>query len=154
GATGVSAIDALPPGITFVSATPSQGSYDPTDGAWTIGAVPNATVVTLVLVGTVTTFAQFTNTASISSFDQVDPDLTNNAASVTVTPQQADVAVGKTVSNATPNVGGTIGFTVIAGNIGPNTATNVTITDPIPAGVTLLSATPSQGTFVPGTGLW
>ncbi|HEY7440658.1 MAG TPA: DUF11 domain-containing protein [Acidimicrobiia bacterium] len=153
-ATNVTAVDALPTGMDFVSATPSQGSYDPTDGVWTVGSVPNGAAVTLVLVGTVTTFTTLTNTASVATLEQVDPDLTNNTASVTLTPQQADVAVGKTVSNATPNVGGTVSFTVIAGNIGPNAATNVTVTDQIPAGVTLVSATPSQGTFVPGTGLW
>ena len=46
--------------------------------------------------------------------DQFDPDTANNSASATETPQQADLAVTKTVSDPTPNVGDTITFTVTA----------------------------------------
>ena len=36
-ATGVIVVDRLPPGLTFVSADPDRGTYDPVSGAWTIG---------------------------------------------------------------------------------------------------------------------
>src|SRR4029453_1712857 len=75
-------------------------------------------------------------------------------ASATETAQQADLAVIKTVSNATPNVGDTVTFTVIVTNNGPDSATNVTVNDLLPAGLTFVSATPSQGTYNPLTGLW
>ena len=66
-----------------------------------------------------------TNTATISDADQFDPNTGNNSASATETPQQADLAVTKTVSNPTPNVGDTITFTVTLTNNGPDAATGV-----------------------------
>ena len=75
-----------------------------------------------------------TNTATISHADQFDPDTGNNTASATETPQQADLALTKTVSNPTPNVGDTITFTVTLTNTGPDAATNVAVHDLLPAG--------------------
>ena len=46
-----------------------------------------------------------TNTATISDSDQFDPNPANNTASATETPQQASLAMAKTVSNATPSSG-------------------------------------------------
>ena len=53
------------------------------------------------------------------------------------------------MSNPTPNVGDTITFTVTLTNNGPNAATSVQVTDLLPAGLTFVSATPSQGTYDP-----
>ena len=58
-------------------------------------------------------------------------------ASATETPQQADLAVTKTVSDATPNVGDQITFTVTLTNSGPDAATGVQVTDLLPAGLDL-----------------
>src|SRR5262249_31032596 len=55
-------------------------------------------------------------------------------------------------SNARPNVGDTITFTVTLTNAGPNGASNVEVTDLLPTGLTLVSATPSQGTYI--SGVW
>ena len=66
----------------------------------------------------------------------------------------ADIGVTKTVSDPTPAVGKNVTFTVTATNHGPNNATGIVVTDPIPAGLTLVSAIPSQGTYTPGTGAW
>src|SRR5262249_5709971 len=83
-----------------------------------------------------------------------DPASGNNSASATETPQQADLALGKSVSNPTPNVGDVITYTVTLTDLGPNAATGVTVQDLLPAGLTLLSFSPSRGTYTPGTGLW
>ena len=64
----------------------------------------------------------------------------------------ADIGVTKSVSDPTPAVGTNVTFTITATNHGPNDATGVQVTDPVPAGVTLVSASPSQGTY--GSGLW
>ena len=66
----------------------------------------------------------------------------------------ADLSVTKTVSNPTPNVGDKITFTVTLTNPGPDTAAAVEVTDLLPAGVDFVSASPSQGTYNSGTGLW
>src|SRR5207245_2658402 len=73
----------------------------------------------------------------------------NAAASFTV--NSSDLQVTKTVNQASPNVGDTITFTVTLKNNGPNTATSVKVTDALPGGLTLLTTTPSQGTYVGST---
>jgi uncharacterized repeat protein (TIGR01451 family) len=60
----------------------------------------------------------------------------------------ADLALTKTVSDATPNVGDTVTFTVTLADLGPDPASGVTVTDLLPAGLTSVSATPSQGSYV------
>src|SRR5207237_122900 len=62
--------------------------------------------------------------------------------------------LSKAVSSAAPNVGDTITYTVTLANNGPNSASTVQVTDALPAGLTFLTATPSQGTYSSGTGLW
>ncbi len=153
-ATGVTVQDSLPAGLTFVSATPSQGTYNSVTGQWTVGVADPSTPRTLALVATVVSSTAQTNTATISGANQFDPVTSNNTASVTETPQQADLAVTKTVSNATPNVGDTISFTVTVKNNGPNSATDVQVNDLLPTGLVYIANTVSQGNYFSTTGIW
>jgi uncharacterized repeat protein (TIGR01451 family) len=153
-AFGVQVRDQLSPGVSFVSAAPSQGTYDSTTGVWTVGTVTTAAPLTLRLMVVVLSPKQQTNTATISHSDQFDPNLSNNTASSTVTPQQADLALAKTVNDPLPNVGEVITYTLTLTNNGPNTATNVQTVDQLPAGLSFVSATPSQGTYDPASGVW
>jgi uncharacterized repeat protein (TIGR01451 family) len=73
-ATNVVATEQLPPGLTFVSATPSQGTYDNASGRWTVGTIANGANATLQIVARVDTTAPITNTAQISGSDQPDPN--------------------------------------------------------------------------------
>jgi uncharacterized repeat protein (TIGR01451 family) len=66
------------------------------------------------------------------------------AQSVDVTVNGADLAVTKS-GPAFAQSGGTITYTITARNNGPANATGVTVNDPLPAGETLVSAVPSQG---------
>jgi uncharacterized repeat protein (TIGR01451 family) len=153
-ATGVQVTDLLPAGLTFVSDSPSQGTYSPATGLWTVGSLSNGSQATLVLQATVTAAGPRTNAASITHADQFDPNAGNNSASATETPQQADLVVSKTVDNPAPNVGDTVTFTVHVANVGPDAATNVTVQDLLPAGLTFVSDSPSQGTYSSATGIW
>ena len=64
---------------------------------------------------------------------------------VNVTVNGADLSVTKT-GPAFAQSGGTITYNITARNNGPANATGVTVNDVLPAGETLVSATPSQGT--------
>jgi uncharacterized repeat protein (TIGR01451 family) len=66
----------------------------------------------------------------------------------------SDIAVTKSVSNASPAVGNNVTFTITAHNLGPDPASSVQLTDLLPAGLTFVSGTASQGTYTPGTGVW
>src|SRR5262249_42041149 len=136
------------------SANPSQGTYDNTTGLWTVGNVARGQTLTLQIRATVVSRDAQTNTATVAGLNEKDPDSSNNHASATETPQQADLVLTKTVSNARPNVGDTITFTLNLTDKGPNTATNVQVSDLLPAGLTFVSATPSQGTYNNLTGVW
>jgi uncharacterized repeat protein (TIGR01451 family) len=150
-ATGVTVSDPLPPGLQFLSSNPSQGNYVASSGAWTIGTVATGTPETLLITAMVVSPDAQTNTATISHSDQFDPNLANNSSSVTVTPQQADLSITETVTNATPNVGDAITFTITLRDLGPDPATGVKVQDLLPVGLTLISSNPSQGSYASGT---
>ena len=85
-ATGVQLSDVLPAGLTFVSATPSQGTYSSASGQWTVGTVTTTVPQTLRIESQVVSADAQTNTATISHSDQFDPVSGNNSASATITP--------------------------------------------------------------------
>src|SRR5262249_37781244 len=103
-ATGVQLTDLLPAGLTFVASTPSQGTYNATTGLWDVGTLANGTEANLQIQARVVSPNAQTNIARVSHADQFDPQPGNNRSSATETPQKADLAVNKTVSNPTPNV--------------------------------------------------
>ena len=69
---------------------------------------------------------------------------------VNIVAAASDVGLTKTVSDPTPAVGTNVTFTVTAHNAGPDAVTALQISDSLPAGLTLVSATPSQGTYAAG----
>ena len=60
----------------------------------------------------------------------------------------------KTVDNPTPNVGSNVDFTISLSDLGPGNATGVNVSDVLPAGLTYVSSTASQGTYNSSTGVW
>jgi uncharacterized repeat protein (TIGR01451 family) len=284
-ATGVTVSDPLPAGLSFVSASASQGSYNSGTGLWTVGTLAPGASVTLSIVATVTSGGTKTNYTQVSSANQLDVDSQPNnnpgptptqddEAVVSLTPpaiigdyvwldtnrdgQQGpaaleppisgvtvnlldstgmtvlqttstngsglysftvapgtyvvqviapagayssfttanvnpdgtdsdvnpatgktgpitvvsgqtdntndagllpiDLELSKSVNNPTPLVGSNVTFTLtlVNNNAGPgvSTATGVTVSDPLPAGLSFVSASASQGSYNSGTGLW
>ena len=153
-ATNVRTTDLLPAGLTFVSATPSQGTYDPASGTWVVGTVTTSSPQTLMIRARVVSPTPQANIATITHSDQFEPSPSDNTDGVALLPQQADLVLAKVVSNPRPNVGDTIAYTVALANIGPDAATNVRVTDLLPAGLSFVSATPSRGTYDRATGTW
>lgn len=161
-ATGVVVTDALPEGVDFESATPSQGSYDPASGIWSVGEVAPGVTPTLRLQVTVGRTAGATNTAEVTAVDQPDADSTpgngvpgeDDIASVAFVTRVADLSLTKTADTTSPNRNETVQFTVTLSNAGPDDATEITIRDLLPNGLTLDFATVRSGTYDPAEGLW
>ena len=152
-AENASASDTLPPGTTFVSATPSQGSCAGTAtvscALGSIASGASATVTLVVQVGPGFLDAVVTNTATASS-TTADPDPANNSGTATTTvtappPPSADLAVTKTDTPDPVTAGNNIAYTITVANNGPSQAENASASDTLPGGTTFVSATPSVG---------
>lgn len=163
-ATNVTVYEPLVGGTTFVSATPSQGSYNVSTGVWTIGTIPANQNRKLDIVVTVNVAGALTNTVEVSHSDQKDPDSTPNnhnsneddQASATVNPEKqgADLSLIKRASLSTPVVGQNVTYTIEVHNAGPQQAENVKVYEPVPANTTLIDVQPSQGSYDRGPGIW
>lgn len=159
-ATGVQVAVGLPVGLTFVSATPGQGTFDSGTGLWDVGALDGGSDGTLevtVLVDGGTDGATLTATSLVTAQDQIDPDMTNNGSTLALsvlTLSGSDLQVAMAVDEATPDEGQTIAYTATVTNVGPDGASGVQIGVSVPGETTLLGDTPSVGTYDQGTGRW
>lgn len=153
--------DAIPANTTFVSFTQTSGpTFTITTPAAGGGGTVTATVPSFA-AGAAASFSlvvdvdaataagtTITNTANVSS-DTGDANAANDSDTETtlVVAPTADLSVSKTVVGTGPfTAGSNVTFTITIANAGPDAATNVVATDTLPAGATLVSATPSQGT--------
>ena len=139
-ATGVQITDALPAGVTFVSAAPSAGTYSSTTGVWNLGNLASGANATLTLTATVTTSGPITNTARKTAENETDPDTTNDSASTTITGNAPDLTLAK--SHVEPFVHGSSGsYNLLVSNSGTSSTTaQVNVTDSVPAGLTPTAA--------------
>ena len=143
-ASSVIITDTLPAGVTFVSATPSQGSCSGTTTVTcNIGTLTNSATATIVVKPTLA--GPLSNTVSVSGAE-TDPTPFNNSTttSTTVTPS-IDLALSKTDSPDPVIVGNNLTYTINVSNNGSINATGVVVTDTLPAGITFVSANSSQG---------
>ena len=149
-ATAVTLRDPIPANLSYVSASASQGTCE-----WLGGAVV-CTLGNLSVGETASVNIQVTapssqgvvvNTARVDA-NEVDPNPNNNelSESTTISPEWTDLFVTKADSPDPAPVDENLLYAIQVGNNGPAAATNVTITDILPDSVTLVSATPSQGT--------
>src|SRR5262249_5258107 len=150
-------------GVTSITnvATLASPTVDPTPDDET------AAVGTIVLLPTTTTTTTTSSTVTpptigpptpttTSSTEPAPPTAPTSTSPTSTSPTlptapQADLSVTKAASPAQAGVGDTLTYTLVVRNTGPATATAVTLTDPLPAAVTLGSVTITQGTCA-GTG--
>ena len=77
------------------------------------------------------------NTLPLAGAFSFEPDFSNNEDQISFTPGSVDVGLTKSVVGpSTVAVGGTATFRLVASNSGTVAATNVLVTDPLPAGLT------------------
>jgi uncharacterized repeat protein (TIGR01451 family) len=150
GMTNVKVYDPLPAGMTFTSAT--AGGVNSTNVAcpvtvatncviWTIGSVNANTSGTVSVTANVTT--SITGTTAVNVATMTDDQTPSTSATYTVNVLAPNVLIQKTVSGTQFNPGDPFTYTITALNAGTADATNVTVADPLPSGLTLLSAAKS-----------
>ena len=146
-ATGVTIQDSLPAGLDFIDASPGcdneNGTVKCDVGTIATGATASVTIrthTTAAVAG-----MSVGNLATVSGNEQ-DPTPANNQAAATITVQPlVDLELKKVASNPAPAAGGPVSYSLTLLNNGPSPATGVTITDPLPTGLSFGSATPGQG---------
>jgi len=173
-ATVVQLMDLLPSGITFITATPSQGTYDAVSGDWFVGTLAvsgGATLQVLADVDSGTGGTTITNTVSVEFLSQSDPNSANDTASVNIDPLGSPLlTLAKTATTLSDPVNGnssplaipgaTVRFQIDLSNSGSGAtdAGTVMVTDEIPTNLALRVAdydgtTPGPVAFVDGSPL-
>ncbi|HEY6166678.1 MAG TPA: MBG domain-containing protein, partial [Verrucomicrobiae bacterium] len=152
-ASNVVASDVLPAGATFVSAS-DGGTNNAGTVMWpAITALANGDSISYTLTVSAPASGSLTNTATASS-PTSDPNPTNNTSppvTASVTPA-ADLQVFK--SGATNVIAGqNLTYTITVTNNGPSAAASVVVSDPLPPGVSFVSAS-GGGSNNAGTVMW
>lgn len=141
----VTVTDLLPTGYSFVSYTATVGNYNPTSGQWTIGNLaPNASA-TLDIKCTITSTANYLNTATVSS-QTTDPQQNNNTASAGIEKPIADIDAVKTDNSDYYEKGKEIIYNITIINNGPDDVFSINVSDPVPQGLENVNWSSTQGT--------
>ena len=159
-ATNVTLNDSLPGGISFTGNTVSQGNYNDATGLFTIGTLNVGQTATLTLSGTVDAGQggnTITNVTTAATGDQMDPTTAgDDLVEAVIVDNTTNLVTVKTLASGdtTPNEGDTVTFDITVTNSGPITATNVSLTDSLPAGISFTANSISQGSYSQATGLF
>ena len=160
-AIDVAVSDILPVGVSYSSAVVTGGAGSETCGeaagvvSCSLGTIPDGATetVTIVVAVDASWLGSLANTASVMA-SSTDPVGANNDDSVVVVvTAQADLALTKTVAPTTADVGDALVYTIVVTTNGPSDATNVVVSDPIPTGILIDSATATQGACTIAGGL-
>lgn len=154
-ATGVVLTNVLPAASVFVSAATTQGSFVNSGNAIlaVLGNLPTGMVATVTFVVSPTTTGNLTASAQAGQDSFItDPVPGNNRATITTTVNpSADIAVSA-IANPDPVIlGSNVTFTITVTNRGPNNANSVVMSDLLPSGATLVSASTTRGTITSQT---
>jgi uncharacterized repeat protein (TIGR01451 family) len=144
-ATNVVVSDVLPTAATFVGGTTSVNGVGVAniDGAVTadLGPLNAGQTATVTITLTPTAVGALTDTASVES-DDIDANQLNNLANVTTqivsAATEANLSVA-TIAEPTATVGQDLVYSLVVTNTGAAAADNVSVSDTLPSGVTLVS---------------
>jgi uncharacterized repeat protein (TIGR01451 family) len=147
-ATGATLRDALPAGVTYVSATTSQGVCEESGGTVTcgLGDVASGGVVTVTIkVKPQGDSRTITNTATVDS-TVPDSNVANNTATETTEVKSAaDLAVTKSDSPDPVHIGQQLTYAITVKNNGGSNASGVILNDQLPKAAGFGSVSTSQG---------
>jgi uncharacterized repeat protein (TIGR01451 family) len=153
-ATGAVVTDTLPARFRVTQPLDFQGTcaVEGKHVVCQVGTLDNGSKATIKITGTPLA-APFilTNRASVSS-DLPDPDLSNNSMQIrtdVTTPNggpMADLSLVKKDNTDQVTIGAPFSYTLTVTNGGPNTASDVILTETVPPEASVGTATPSKGT--------
>jgi large repetitive protein len=140
-ATNVQVTD-TPSNLTITGVSGACAAFPCTIPNINAGASANITVT-----ATIGTAGAFSNSATATATEP-DPDTPDNTDDDgdAATVGSVDLQIAKSASDMTLSVGQTFNFTLVVTNNGPDTATNVVVTDPLPPQFVLQTASSTQGT--------
>ena len=165
---GATFADTLPAHTTYVSATADRGTAAYSAPALSVTGINLASGETATIQLTVqldSPLAGVTQIANqgMANYDSNQSGINNTSLQTDGDPatagQQgtyteiphADLAVTKTVDNNNPAESGTVVYVVRVTNLGQLTAPNVTVSDPLPSGLTYAAASASAGGYTAPT---
>ena len=150
-------VDVVPADILAPTFTPLTGTYNDVTGEWKgLNMLPTDSVV-LVFDGQISLAAlgTLTNTVTVTPMGGVtDPNPANDSDDdIDTLVSPAALSVTKNVSPDPAQPGDTLTYDVTVTSSGPAQATNVVVTDTLPANVTFQSSTPGAPTCTHALGV-
>jgi uncharacterized repeat protein (TIGR01451 family) len=138
--------DRIPDGLGLEVASSSKGSCGAAPVVvCQLGTLAKGDSETIQLTVTTLKAGTVDNTASVTS-ETPDPDPDDNLDDAHVeVGTRADLSIDKDTSSKTVTAGDHVVYGLVVTNKGPHDAANVTVTDPVPAGMRVVSAKPSTG---------
>ncbi len=153
-ATSMTLSDPLPAQVRFTAVTTSQGTCSYDSGTHTVnctlGTLATGNTINIQLTTKTLTTGTLNNTATVNA-SQWDPATGGNTASVNGLQAiaQVDLSVSKVDSADPIYISQNVTYTMVVKNYNtPISATGVVLTDNLPASMTFVSATTSQGSLV------
>jgi uncharacterized repeat protein (TIGR01451 family) len=155
-ATSVVLTDTLPAQLQFRSISAPAGFTCTTPAVGATGTITcnaatlaNGATATFTLTARVAPGATgtITNTAGVSAAtgDPDSGDSTGTSGGVVVTATSADLSIVKNTASTSARAGSTFSYTIAVANAGPNAASNVVMTDVLPAQLLFESITSPAG---------
>ena len=152
--SGIVVTNLLPPALSVLSASISQGTITSDGSIWTIGGLGVGGTATARISVIATAAGTFMATSTVAG-NQVDPIPANNVATIsTVVGPAADLSLSLAENPSPAVVSSNVTYVFAVSNAGPSTATSVTMVGSLPPSVNLVSTNISQGVVsISGTAL-
>jgi uncharacterized repeat protein (TIGR01451 family) len=146
--------DTIPEGLELVE-TPQNCTVSGNTLIWNVGNLVAGGSKTLKLVTKADfTIGARTNVVVVNTTTNETNYTNNEANDTTVVYPICDVEIIKTVNASSVYINEFVEWKITVVNHGPSTAKDVVVKDNLPAGLRLISSTPSVGTFDKNTGTW
>ncbi|MCP4573211.1 MAG: DUF11 domain-containing protein, partial [bacterium] len=147
----------LPAGLTFVSDTPGQGTFDNGTGIWDAGSLDAGASTTLDITATVDVdqagrLIEFTTMVTSAIPSDGTPD--NNTAAIELAIPAVDIAVAVAVTDTVAVTGDSVVLGVSATNLGPDAASGLVLDVLRDPRLEIQFVSPSLGSFDVPSGVW